>query len=161
MRDEIKTLSEYRALVEEYKESDSVSQRESIADVVYNEARVLLHKLIALYSKYGKDFVGDSNYKEYSGCLFLVKFDESTAWMKWSDPWTTCDIEVQMKYLDNGVMEALEKELREEHAVRIEKLIQAKRRALEQLKKAAEELETEIRELESDKSSKDEVRDDL
>jgi len=151
MKDEIMTLSEYQALVKEYNESDSVCQRESIADTVYNEARALMHKLIALYSKYGKDFVGDSNYKEYCGCLFLVKFDESTAWMKWSDPWTSCEIGIQMKYLDNGVMKVLEKELSEEHATRIEKLIREKRHALEQLKKVANDLEKEIGELESGK----------
>jgi hypothetical protein len=148
MKDEIKTFDDYKALVKEYVETDSVSRRESIEDAVYDKAKELLHKLRVLYAKYGKDYVNDSDYREDRGCLSLIEFNEYKVYMNYSDRWAyggECDIgiEVQMKYLDNDKMTVLEKELREEHIWAVKKKIQAKKEKIEQLKKEIEELEAE------------------
>lgn len=153
MKDEIKTFDDYKALVKEFKESDSVSRRWAIKDAIYNKARVVRHEIIALYAKYGKNYVYASEFQESCGELSLCEFDESTVVLHYEDHWAyggECDIiiTVQMKYLDSDEMEALEKELREEHAARVKELIQVKRHAFEQLEAEIEELETEVEELE-------------
>jgi len=140
MEDEIKTLSEYRMLVKEFKESDSVSKRESIKDAVYNKARVVLHELRALYAKYDRDYVANSDFQDLDR-LFLGEFNESKVWLRPFNYWGWNDIEVQMKYLDDGEMEALEKELCEKRTMRVKRLIQEKKDAIERLKKEIEELE--------------------
>lgn len=157
MKDELKSLSKYKKLVQEYNESDSVSRRKAIEDAVYQEARFLLHKLIALYAKYGKNYVYASEFQESCGELSLAEFDESTVWLRYEDHWAyggKCDIiiAVPMKYLDSDEMVALEKELREERVACVKKLIQEKMNIVEKLKKEIEELETESKELEKQES---------
>ena len=149
MKDEIKSLDDYKALVREYNESDSVSRREAIEDAIYDKASILLDELIALYAKYGRNFVEDSDFQEDRGCLSLSEFYEDMVLMHYSDRWSyggECDIgiTVQMKYLDADAMKALEKELREKRMERVKKLIQEKRDAIERLKKEVEELERTI-----------------
>jgi transposase len=151
MKDEINTFADYKALVKEYEETDSVSRRESIKEAIRSKAEELLHELIALYAKYGRDYVEDDDYREDRGWLSLAEFDEDKACMNYSDRWKyggECyfGIEVPMKYLDDDEMTALEKKLREEHM----SYIQVKRDALKRLKKAAEELKTEIEELDAE-----------
>ena len=154
MKNDIKTLSEYKELVKEYNESDSVSRRESIEDAVYDKARALLPKLIALYAKYGQRYVYDSEFQESCGELSLCEFDESTVVLHYEDHWAyggECDIiiTVQMKYLDSNEMEALEKELREKRVARVKNLVKEKNDAIERLKKEVEELEAELEKLEA------------
>lgn len=149
MKDEIKTFAEYKALVREYRECDSVSRRKAIEDAVFSRAKELLHELTALYAKYGKDYVNDSDYREDRGGLSLIEFTENKVYMNYYDHWAyggECDIEieVQMKYLDNDETAALEKELREEHIWAVKRLIQVKKAAIEKLKKEVEELEEKL-----------------
>jgi len=149
MKDEIRTFAEYRTLVKEYKESDSVSRREAIKGAVYDKAKALLKQVISLHAKYGRDFVENSAFLE-GGCgeLSLTGFDESKVLLRYSD---YCayngdyhfEIKVQMKYLDNDEMVALEKELHEKHMSEIKRLIQEKKEAIEQLKREVKELEVE------------------
>ena len=151
MKDEIKTFDEYKALVREYKKCDSLSRRKAIENAVFSRAKELLHELTALYAKYGRDYVNDSDYREDRGGLSLVGIDEDEVWMNYYDHWAyggECDfdIEVKMKYLDIDETAALEKELYERQVLDIKRLIQEKKAAIEKLKKEVEELETELAE---------------
>ena len=146
MKDCIKSFAEYRVLAKEFKKSGSVCRKETIEGSVLQTAKELLHKLIALYAKYGQDYVDDNDFRECCGCFSLVKFDEDKVWLHYFNSWAYGGehweyvdyIEVPMKYLDSVEMEALEKELH------IKRLIQKKKNAIEKMKKEVEKLEASL-----------------
>jgi len=155
MKDEIKTFAEYKELVREYEKSDSLSGRKSIEHAVYIKARDLLHELIALYAKYDRDYIDDSDFREDRGHLFMTEFNENEVWMNYYDHWAyggECDIgiEVKMKYLDNDKMATLEKELRIDHVSHVKKLIKENKAAIENLKKEVKKLEAEVEKFEAE-----------
>ena len=110
------TFEEYKALVKEQRETDSIKRSDEIKRLIFDEAKKLLHKLTALHWKYGKDYIDDSDYQEDKGWFSMTRFDSGNVGLVYSDRWQyggECDIGigVPMKYLDEDHMKQLEDEL--------------------------------------------------
>ena len=154
------THNEYKSLVKEYNETDSVSRREEIRDRVYKTAVALAKQLEGMYNRFGATFINDDEYRSDRGWFSLLEFDEYKAHLRYADRWQyggeCCfGIAVPMKMLD------VENRLAERHSLRDKYIVQLKEkhdrnnRQIEHLKEENKNLLTRIAQLEQEKETEE------
>lgn len=151
------TYGEYKKLYGEWSSTDSVSHKDEIKDAIYDAAVGLLHKLVELYAKRGRDYVGDSDYRTDRGFTSLdaeeLPWDgETKVHLRYTDSWRyggECDIGiiVPMKYLDEDEFGKLDEELKKKQLVTLEHDLRSKKAEVEHLTKSIGEIEVKIAEL--------------
>ena len=81
------TYDEYKNLVKEYEETDSVSRREEIEDKVFEVGVTLARKLEELYNRFGESFIQDDDYRSDRGGFSVEDFDSRRVLLIYSDHW--------------------------------------------------------------------------
>jgi len=147
------TFEEYKALVKEHRETNSIKRRDEIEGQIYSAAKKLLRRLTALHWKYGKDYVDDSDYQEDKGWISMTRFDSVGVGLVYSDRWQyggECDIGigVPMKYLDEDCLKRLEDELIADRVKALKAEIARSHGEIEGCKKTIAECENELARLE-------------
>ena len=151
------TYEEYKKLYMEWNSTDSISRKEEIEETISEVACGLLHRLVNLYSKRGRRYVEDSDYRTDMGGTSLVTEElewdgETTVHLNYYDHWQyggECDIgiEVKMKYLDEDEFNKLDGELKKKQLETLEKTLQSKKNEIVHLTEKIGELEAKISEL--------------
>jgi len=141
------TYEEYLKVYDEWEKTDSIKRKEELEEQIYYAARGLMKRLIDLYSKWGKKYVQDDDYRDDRGSISLNTEElgysgKERVWLRYYDHWKyggECDfgIDVHMKYLDEKNIQELEDRLMDER--------------IELLKKKIDEAESGIRILEENK----------
>lgn len=149
------THSEYKELVKEYRETDSISKRDEIRSKVRTEAIALCETLDTLYNKYGKDFVDDSDYQIGKGGYSLNDFSFESANLTYSDHWQyggSCSIGIMvpMRYLDAETRTKLEDALRESHVEKLKRCYTSNLGEIENIKKNNLKILEKLKELGAD-----------
>lgn len=147
------TYNEYRKLVQEYRDTDSIKRGNEIKSLVYKTAKALLRTLQMTYLGYGKRFVEDSDYREDRGCLELDEFGEINVYFLYSDHWQyggECNfgIKVPMKYLDASELRKLESELKSERIPQLKQLMATYSKQIGNLQEQLAKCERELKILE-------------
>ena len=151
------TYEEYKNLYEEWKTTDSKSRTEEIEETIADVACGLLHRLVELYAKRGREYVEDSDYRTDRGGTSLdveqLGWDgDTTVHLNYYDHWQyggECDIgiSVKMKYLDEDEFNKLDEELRKKQLETLEKNLQSKKDEIVHITEKIREIETKISEL--------------
>ena len=139
------TYSEYKALVKEYGETDSIKRRDEIKELIREESISLCEILEGLYNIYGSQFVCDGEYQIGKGGYSLEEFNTTTAYIAYSDHWQyggecIIGIEVPMKYLDEDERLKLQEELKRKHIDSLKKTYKMNLDHIESIKKKNEEI---------------------
>ena len=111
------SYDEYKELVREYWETDSIKRRDEIFDKLYDVSVTLCEHTEKIYNTYGQAFVKDDDYSMDRGGYSLERFDEDKAHLVYSDHWSyggecCIGISVPMKYLDVDERMKLKDELK-------------------------------------------------
>ena len=111
------TYDEYKELVKEYRETDSIKRRDEIRGMIFSESKALCETIEKLHNKWGFEFVDDSDYQIGKGGYSLHDFDSTEVNITYSDHWRyggecCIGISVPMKYLDVDERMKLEDELK-------------------------------------------------
>lgn len=151
------TYEEYKNLYKEWNSTDSISRKVEIEETIDEVACGLLHRLVNLYSKRGRRYVEDSDYRTDMGATSLVAEElewdgDTTVHLNYYDHWQyggECNIgiNVKMKYLDDDEFNKLDEELKKKQLEALERTLQSKKNELVHLTKRIGELEAKISEL--------------
>lgn len=126
------TYEEYKNIHKEWVETDSINRKKEIEEAIFNTAYDLFRKLHEVYKKRGKKFVQDDEYSDVRGYYTLdtedLDWDGDNVHLRYEDSWAYggyCDITitVPMKYLDEGKLAELDRQLLEERIEELRKKI--------------------------------------
>lgn len=153
------THQEWKILVTEYEETDSITRREEIFEVLDKTACDLCIRLEKLYNNWGQTFVCDDCYRIDRGCREMLAdgFGENTAQVVYyyiREYGGVCNIHISvgMKYLDEENLEEKKEELKSLYIQKLErelernsKVIESKKEEYEKIKSALMKVKKEMK----------------
>lgn len=152
------TYEEYKKLVKECRETDSVKRRDEIKRDVRTQAIAVCENLEKLHNKWGSEFVDDSDYQIGKGGYSLNSFDSTDAHLTYSDHWAyggecSIGIQVPMKYLDVENRKKKNAELRKNRIIQLQNQYHRNELEIGRMKKECEDILANVSRLKAEQEA--------
>ena len=153
------TYNEYKALVEEYYETDSVLRKNEIGDKLFTALVALTKRLEKLYNKYGTHFIDDSEWRSELGRYKLTEVASEIAVLHYYNHWRyggECNINILIptKFFDVAVRNEKEKKLKQDYISRLKVYIENNDKLINDLKRDKSILVEKLAKLENAEEEK-------